>query len=191
LHTGILMTDENDLLKRLKEDDVEALHLLFDRYFGDLNRYLCLLFKNEVMAENIAQDIFVYIWEQRHKLEIHSSLEAYLYTAGRYRALNQLRNEKLHKHVLQKIRQSEPDAFDLNNKIEMIELENLIEEAVSSLPERCQKIFRMSRYDELSYKAIAGLLGISVNTVENQMSIALKKLRKVLKPFYLQMLLSL
>jgi len=185
------MTDENDLLKRLKEDDVEALHLLFNKYFGSLNRYLYLLFKNEAMAENIAQDIFVYIWEQRHKLEIHSSLEAYLYTAGRYRALNQLRNEKLHKHVLQKISQSDTDAFDLNNKIELTELEKLIEEAVSSLPERCQKIFRMSRYDELSYKAIAGLLGISVNTVENQMSIALKKLRKVLKPFYLQMLFSL
>jgi RNA polymerase sigma-70 factor (ECF subfamily) len=179
------------LILQLKNDDAEALKALFNRYYHPLKGYLFLLFKNESLAENIAQDIFVYLWENRSQIEIRTSVEAYLYSAGRYRGLNHLRNNKIHEIILQKVNQSSSIGFSPNQAMEMQELEAIIEESILSLPKRCQEIFRLSRFEELNYKEIAERLGISINTVENQMSIALKKLRKRLRPFYLQMLFNL
>ena len=90
------------LILQLKNDDAEALKALFNRYYHPLKGYLFLLFKNESLAENIAQDIFVYLWENRSQIEIRTSVEAYLYSAGRYRGLNHLRNNKIHEIILQK-----------------------------------------------------------------------------------------
>ena len=183
--------EDASLLLRLKNDDAEALKILFNNYYSPLKSYLFLLFKNEVLAENIAQDIFVYLWENRHQIEIRTSFEAYLYTAGRYRGLNQIRDNKIHSAVLKKVNQSDEKNFVTNQPIEMQELEAIIEESINSLPQRCQQIFRLSRYEALNYKEIAVILGISVNTVENQMSIALKKLRNKLRPYYYQLFFSL
>jgi RNA polymerase sigma-70 factor (ECF subfamily) len=72
--------------------------------------------------------------------------------------------------------------FDENN-FSLDEIETIIDDAVSSLPERCQMIFRMSKMEGLSYKQISDKLGISTNTIEGQMNIALKKLRVILKNY--------
>lgn len=173
------------LLHRLKEDDVKALKVLFDRYYADLCRYLSLLFKNKIIVEHIVQDIFVYLWENRHSLEITTSIESYLYAAGRYKAINHVRNARRREEIHQALMEGQPlDFKEVEEKLEIKELEKVISEAVNSLPDRCRQIFLLSRENDLSYKEIARLLDLSVNTVENQMSIALKKLRKVLRPYY-------
>lgn len=183
--------DELFLLERLKNDDIKALEVIFDRYYSSLYKYLLLVFKNQLLVEHISQDIFVYLWENRKSIEIKSSLESYLYSAGRYRAINQLRNakrrEKINIALTDIVDEYETSPFSI---LEAKELENIIEEAICSLPERCQQIFRLSREQELSYKEIAETLQISVNTVENQVSIAFKKLRNVLRPLYLRLLFS-
>lgn len=69
------------------------------KHYNNLSRYLLLLFKNELLVEHVAQDIFIYLWENRSEIEINVSLESYIYTAGRYKALNQLRNAKLQEAV--------------------------------------------------------------------------------------------
>ncbi len=183
-------TDELFLLNKLKEGDINALEVIFHKYYGSLCRYLLLLFKNELIVEHIAQDIFIYLWEKRESLEIKTSLESYLYTAGRYKALNQIRDSKCREAIRKNLITSENEYnSDPELKLEIKELERIIEDAIKTLPARCQQIFRLSRGDEMSYKEIAELLNISVNTVEGQMAIALKKLRTILRPFYLQLLL--
>jgi RNA polymerase sigma-70 factor, ECF subfamily len=179
--------DERYLIERLKEDDIHALKVIFDRHYSNLYQYLLLIFKNQLLVENIAQDIFVYLWENRKSLEIRSSLASYLFAAGRYKAINKLRDAKRHEIIGQKISESQ-DEMEKSpvTLLETKELEQIVEEAIGSLPERCQQIFRLSREEDLSYKEIASLLNISVNTVENQMSIALKKLRERLRPYYIQ-----
>jgi RNA polymerase sigma-70 factor (ECF subfamily) len=174
------------LLHRLKEDDVQALKVLFDRYYADLCRYLTLLFKNKIVVEYIVQDLFVYLWENRHTLEITISLESYLYSAGKFKALNQVRNAKRREEIHKTIFENQPLYFkEVEEKMEVEELESVISAAIETLPERCRQIFLLSREKDLSYKEIAHLLNISVNTVENQMAVALKKLRKILRPHYL------
>jgi RNA polymerase sigma-70 factor (family 1) len=181
--------DELFLLKKLKEGDIKALEFIFNKHYGNLCLYLLLLFKNELLVEHIAQDIFIHLWEKRETLEIKSSLESYLYSAGRYKALNQIRDAQRHERIIKNM--FTPDAEyinELDSILEVHELEKIIEEAIRSLPCRCQQIFRLSREHDLSYKEIAEFLNLSVNTVEGQMAIALKKLRSALKPIYFQLL---
>ncbi|MBN2611736.1 MAG: RNA polymerase sigma-70 factor [Bacteroidales bacterium] len=188
------MTSVEDryLLQKLKEGDIQALEVLFDKYYGNLCRYLMVLFKNQLLVEHISQDIFIYLWENRKNLEINSSLESYLYTAGKYKALNQLRNLKRQEKIKERLGHlQQKEEKSIESKIEVTELEQIINDAIDSLPGRCKEIFRLSREEDKSYKEIAKLLNISINTVEGQMSIALKKLRTLLRPFYLKILMSL
>ena len=179
--------DEIFLLNCLKEDDIKALEIIFNRYYSSLYKYLLLIFKNQLLVENISQDIFVYLWENRKTIEIKTSLESYLYSAGRYKAINQLRNATRREKINQELGEFQEE-YELSpfSILEAKELENIIEDAISSLPERCQQIFRLSREEEMSYKDIAEILHISVNTVESQVTIAFKKLRNILRPFYLR-----
>jgi RNA polymerase sigma-70 factor, ECF subfamily len=182
---------ENDeelfLMQKLKEGDIRALEVIFNRHYSNLCRYLLLLFKNQLVVENISQDIFIYVWENRESLEI-KNIKSYLYAAGRYKALNEIRNIKRRETIKLNLVSDEKES-GVDKVFEIKELEQIIETSISSLPKRCQQIFRLSREDELSYKEIAIFLHISLNTVEGQMAIALKKMRSVLKPFYLQLLL--
>ncbi|HJZ41374.1 MAG TPA: RNA polymerase sigma-70 factor [Bacteroidales bacterium] len=177
--------EESYLLEKLKEGDIHALEVIFNRHYGSLCKYLFLLFKNHVITDHIAQDIFVYLWENRETIDIKVSLDAYLYSAGRYKALNQIRNAKKQESILKELGSAPFEEPFMNDQIiETEELKKIIEETISTLPERCQQIFRLSREDDMSYRDIAMVLGLSVNTVENQMAIALRKLRKLLRPFY-------
>ncbi|MDY0102932.1 MAG: RNA polymerase sigma-70 factor [Lentimicrobium sp.] len=183
----MITNEDHFLLQKLKEGDIHALEVIFNKHYSNLTRYLQLLFKNELLVEHIAQDIFIYLWENRENLQIKSSLEAYIYTAGRYKALNQLRNNKLQESIREKISSSSTsEQYEIDQDIENHELKGLIDHAISMLAPRCQQIFRLSREQEMTYKEIADFLDISVNTVEGQMAIALKKLRLTLKPFYLK-----
>jgi RNA polymerase sigma-70 factor (family 1) len=177
------------LLQKLKEGDIHALEVIFNKHYNNLSRYLLLLFKNELLVEHVAQDIFIYLWENRSDIEIHVSLESYIYSAGRYKALNQLRNARLQEAVREKLSSPGHDEAPADLAYEKKELEKLIEEAISTLPPRCQQIFRLSREEDMTYKQIAEYLKVSTNTVEGQMSIALKKLRSALKPVYFKLLI--
>jgi RNA polymerase sigma-70 factor, ECF subfamily len=180
--------EEVYLIQKLKSGDIKALEVLFHKHYNNLSKYLMLLFKNQLLTEHIAQDIFVYIWENRESIEIHSSIESYLYTAGRYKALNQVRNSKRRESIGKSLAMDEQQVeASADHVVELKELENIIEEAISNLPLRCQQIFRLSRKEEMSHKEIAKILDISLSTVENQVGIALRKLRTTLRPFYIQL----
>jgi RNA polymerase sigma-70 factor (family 1) len=180
--------DEDYLLKKLKEGDIHALEVIYKGYYASLCRYLSLLFKKQVPVEQIADDIFIYIWEHRESLEIKTSLESYLYTAGKYKALNKIRDSRRREEIYNDFGTSQSRITNSPEFImELTELDDIIGKAVEKLPERCQKIFRLSREEDLSYAEIAELLNISIRTVENQMSIAFKKIRNFLKLFYLRL----
>lgn len=183
--------EESYLIKRLNEGDIEAFEIIFKSNYAKLCKYLLMLFKNQSIIDNIAQDVFLYIWENREDIIIKTSIQAYLFSAGRYKAINHIRNIKSHSEIEKNIYKQTDFEHQTDTAIEFKELNTIVEEAIKSLPERCQKIFRLSRDKDLTYKEIAQILDISVNTVENQMSIALKKLRHILKPFYLKIFFSL
>lgn len=129
-------------------------------------------------AEDIAQEVFVQVWKKRESLNVNISLKGYLRRAAVNRTLNHLRSKKVEfeqEEAILHVPDREPTT---QKELEAKDLKKLIDKSINSLPERCRIIFGLSRFEELSYREISESLGISVKTVENQMSKALKIIRR-------------
>ena len=184
---------EELIQKQLNAGEVVALEYLFHQYYDDLCRYTLVFTKDIDTAENIVQDLFIYIWEHRETLEIHLSFESYLFQASRYKALNYKRDNAKKTDRLSTLKDQYKDTVSISadDIIEFKELNQIVSEAIELLPNRCQQIFRLSRTDELSYREIAELMNISINTIDNQVHTAIKKIKKHVKRYYPEFYLSL
>jgi RNA polymerase sigma-70 factor (ECF subfamily) len=179
--------------KQLNAGEVVALEYLFHHYYDDLCRYTKVFTKDIAIAENIIQDLFVYIWEHRETIEIHISFESYLFQASRYKALNYKRDNsnKIDKLTLLKEKYNGKVSVSADEAFEFKELNQIVSNAIDLLPDRCRQIFRLSRTDELSYREIAELMNISVSTIDNQVHTAIKKIKTHVKRYYPEMYFSL
>jgi RNA polymerase sigma-70 factor, ECF subfamily len=131
-------------------------------------------------AKGLVHEVFVTVWEKFDALPADTNYRSYLFTAVRNRSLNYLRDKK--KNVL--LEQIPEDKLtSINTSLEVSELEREIELGIQSLPEKCRMVFELNRGDGLKYAQIAEKLGISVKTVEAQMSKALSVLKEHLKEF--------
>jgi len=161
-------------------------------YYSKLKRFAKEYVILDEDAENIVQDVFMGIWERYDSIRLIENMNAYLFKLLRNRCLDYLR----YKVSVEKYNKTIQNAFEseLSLKLQSLDrfdedllseenLEVIITDAINTLPEKCRDIFLLSRVEGLKYKEIACRLNISVNTVENQMSIALKKLRIKLKNY--------
>ena len=164
---------------------------LFKTHYVALHRYAFRMVDDTDAAEEIVQSTFAKLWEKRESLRIEESGQAYLYRAVYNGSLNHLEHEKVKsRHQAHALRQDET-AGDLNHSERRVRaLEAGLEAALRKLPEACRTIFQLSRFEELKYREIAERLGLSVKTVEAQMSKALRILRVELAEF-LPVLLAL
>lgn len=171
-------SSDPDIVNAIRRGDEQAFEQTFRHYYQRLCNYACTLLKDEEESEEVVQTVFLTIWEKREDLEITLSLKSYLYRAVHNHCLNRFKHasvRQVHKeHTLNFGAQSYESVTEV---IHANELEERIEKAVSTLPEQCQKAFRLSRFEELKYHEIAEQLGISIKTVENQIGKALKILR--------------
>ncbi len=177
--------EDSELMERLSQDDRRAFEYIFKTYYQDLCRFGVTYVKDMDIAEELVQQIFINIWERRYELSISSSMKSYLFTAVRNKSFNYLKLQLPKEY--KKVDVDEVGFIDHNNKEEDIVFEDLkvyVEKAIDSLPGKCKAIFVLSRNSGLTYKEIAEELDISVKTVENQIGIALKKLREQLNPVW-------
>lgn len=167
--------------------DSSSFEELFRSYFTPLMMFARKILVDEDDAREVVHKVFIALWEKREKVDLTTSLKSYLFTSVHNRSLNVLRDRK-------KFSDEElPDLagdWDVSTQIESMELEEKIREAIQSLPEKCRQVFELNRFEGLKYSEIAQQLGISVKTVENQMSKALKILREKLA-HYMTLLLCL
>lgn len=167
--------------------DSSSFEELFRSYFTPLMMFARKILVDEDDAREVVHKVFIALWEKREKVDLTTSLKSYLFTSVHNRSLNVLRDRK-------KFSDEElPDLageWDVSTQIESMELEEKIGEAIQSLPEKCRQVFELNRFEGLKYSEIAQQLGISVKTVENQMSKALKILREKLV-HYMTLLLCL
>ena len=169
-----------------------AFERFFKTYYQSLLHYAYVMLRDEVIAEEMVQQVFYKLWEKREKLEIRTSRKAFLYKAVHNECLNYLKHEK-HKRAHEKyavMMNDEVYREKTNDPMHLTELQERLQKAMSELPEQCRNIFYLNRIEELKYREIAEELGLSVKTVEAQISKALKVLRKKLAD-YLPVLLSL
>lgn len=145
---------------------------LYLTYYSKLVRFAKEFVEHEEDAENITQDVFADLWVKRDFITHIENMNAYLFRLVRNRCLDYLRHKVFEQRYMESLQLScEEDA------VEDHDTEILIRAAINSLPQRCRDIFLLSRVEGLKYREISEHLGISVNTVECQMGIALKKLR--------------
>lgn len=174
--------DEILLLNLIKKDDEVAFKHLFYNYVDGLERFALSYIGEREAAQEIVLDLFTYIWEHRTELQIKLTLKAYLFQSVRNRALTYLRDKDTPLFIdeIPPINNGEDSSWSL----EVEELSRLIEEAVSMLPSKCREIFEKSRGENLTNKEIAHSLNISEKTVENQITIALRKIKSFLGQKY-------
>lgn len=172
----------------LKKGDKKAFEEIYTEFFG-VHYHLCLQYlHDEKVAEEIVQDTFLKLWEIRATLNDQINIRSFLYTITKNNCLNYLRNQKISMKHIENIKYMEMqfnyEALEkLGNYIQFEELKSKIEGAINQLPDELAETFRLSRFEELSYREIAEKQSISVKTVEARISKALKILRIELKDF--------
>lgn len=165
---------------------------IYSTYFIKMTRFSQAYVISEEDAENIVQDIFVYLWEHPEVFRTIDNMDAFLFTLVKNRCLNFLKHSLYINEKKKTLQAAEEQEIQMNlyslqqfdeSFLTINDVENLINEVIDKLPERCREIFILSRMEGLKYKEIAERLHISVNTVENQMSIAIRKLKAELKDY--------
>lgn len=161
-----------------KDSIHENFRFFFDQHYQRLCSYAFSFLKDEESCEDLVQDIFIKIWENRQDLIGSDQLKFYMFSAVRNNCLTKLKKNKKYREVEMNDDMDtgevaiKPDAEEA-----IAEPAVLIAKALDLLPPKCREVFLLSRISSLSYQQIADSLGISIKTVENQMSKALKTLR--------------
>lgn len=148
--------------------------------FSDLYRFLMLYCNDAQQREDVIHDVFETLWE-RGDFDNIINMRAYLFNAVKNRLLNQIRDSKRRSELLEQWQHS---LINENSSRECYDIENLcsiVNSAVESLPPRCKEIYLLNRRDKLKYAQIAEKLTISINTVENQMGLAISRIRDAIK----------
>lgn len=176
------------LIKSVQEGNKEAFKYIYDKYYAPLCIHADRYVRDHNTAEDIVSKLIATLYEKRDKLLINTSLVSYLYNAVRNSALNYLRDNKKVTEGRISLDQL-PGSYEFairekcTDSLIAKELEDKIVDAIEKLPPKCREVFIKSRFEEKSYKEIAEELNISVNSVENHVAKALKKLRVHLKDY--------
>lgn len=175
---------DSELLLLLSRGDRDAFDILYSRHWADLYKAAFYILKDQEASRDIVQDIFVWLWQHRQDLEIRT-LKSYLRAAVKFKVANCIRSGNIRKSFFEELTKLpltalSPTAEQLS---EVKELKAIIEAAISHLPEKCREIFKLNREGQLSNQEIARRLNISIKTVENQMTIALRRIRNAVEPY--------
>lgn len=174
---------EKDILELLKSDSEEAFDQLFKLFYTFLCQTIYMVIRDKSVSEDLAQDVLFELWKKKDQININTSLKAYLRRSASNRALNHIRDQKMQFSDHELLPELESKQINSLHQMQIEELKEIIQRSIDKLPERCRAVFTLSRYEEKSYKEIAELLGISIKTVENQISKALRVLRNDIGPY--------
>ena len=172
--------DDNALFLKVREGDLSSYEKIFKTHYGAMSRYAMSIVRDQTIGEEIAQEVLMYIWEKRAQINLTGSLKSYLFSSVKNKCINYIKLElpKLQSTTdLDQVRSYSSTGMTMDDTELM---KKKIQFAIDQLPEKCKNIFILSRYGGLTYNEIAEELEISVKTVENQVSIALKKLKESL-----------
>ena len=175
------MISDSEIIGRIRKGDISQFESLFRSSYASLVKYARTLIKDHDSAEEIVQDLFFRLWQNKEKIKIESSLNGYLFRSVHNSCLHYIEHLKVVERHEQEMSFVQSDGPESPAEIlQYKELQAKIARTIERLPERCGRIFCMNRFEGLKYSEIAEKLAVSVKTVEANMGRALKEFRKAL-----------
>ncbi|MBX6332138.1 MAG: RNA polymerase sigma-70 factor [Gemmatimonadaceae bacterium] len=173
-----------ELFARFRAGDEGAFEAMFRAYAAPLCTFALHITRSRDLAKEVVHDVFLLVWARRERLDVHTNLRAYLYRATRNRALEVARRDTLFKRWLEETAREQTHditahlAPTAHEQLEHDEQIAALQAAIDALPERRRMVLLLRWRDGLRNDEVAELLGISVKTVENQITQALRTLRE-------------
>ncbi|MDI3321249.1 RNA polymerase sigma factor [Pinibacter soli] len=172
------LTDQQ-LLAFLREANKDAFAEIYNRYWNSLYWSAYNIIKNESVAQDAVQEVFIALWQRNTEADIQA-LNAYLHQAVRFQILKAIKKQKADEQFYSRLVNITANIV-YENPLLFKEQESLLKDILDTLPEDCRLIFQMSREEQMTYKQIALQLNISEKTVEKKMTLCLKHFRQVLQ----------
>ena len=179
-----LKTDDQSILALLQQEDERAMEQIFDAYYKYLVKTAYHVLMDEHQAKDLVQDVLFNFWLKRDTIQIETGLKSYLRRSVVNRSIDQIRRKKRFgiPEEITDFSQASEEA-SAQEVLETSDLNETILAAIGTLPERCKLIFSLSRFEDLSHREIAEKLDISTKTIENQMTKALKTIRRAVNQY--------
>ena len=181
------MEELNKIWWEVKNGGEKAFCILYSMLFPNLVKYVRQIVKDVYLAEDIVQELFIKIWQERDAIHIFGSVQTYIYKMAHHASINTLQHLATSKNRVNRTVSDEEwqfikDNYQVNEyiieQIEQEETDTYIRLVVETLPAKCKEVFMMSRYEEMENEEIARKLGISVHTVRTHLYHALDVIRK-------------
>lgn len=174
-----MVKSDETLLAGIKNGDQQSLEVLFEKYYYRLCDFAFYFVRSFDLTEEIVSDVFLKIWRNRRRLSATGNFKAYIYTAVRNQALNYIEKEQ-NQNLLESLddldQEVTSERYHPEQELLFKEFKNRIEAFINTLPPRRRLIFKLSRLEGFTYREIAEIMSISVNTVQNQMVEAVRQL---------------
>lgn len=177
-----------------KTNEELAFELLFRRYYIRLCSFANKFLADSTESEEIVQEVFLSIWKRRDELKLDDKIRPYLFKSVQNLCFNFLEHQKVvnsYYSVIELVYRNQANDFNTYESVLYAEFQQRVDQSINSLPEQCRLIFNLSRQEGLKYAEIAGQLGISVKTVETQMTRALSRLKTELRDYLVILMIAL
>lgn len=176
--------DDEVLFLALKRGNKKAFTLLYEKYWEKLYYIAFQHTQSTQESEDLVHEIFIDLWNNRKKIKINKKVSSYIFTAIKYKIFRLYDAKSVRQKYLRTIKREK--IYSANNtgtELTFNELYNTIMCEVEKLPERCKLIFKLRKFEDYSVEEVAQKLGISKNTVNNQMTKATRVLKLNLKEY--------
>lgn len=177
------MTDKI-VFQKIKDGNYQVYHDMFIKLYSELCSFCSNIVNSDIIAEDIAQDVFTKLWEDRRKIEIQNSFRSYLFSMGRNQCITYMKRVNYQKSYIDYKLRLSYNLYDDNDTMELKDLENILDNCFNELPKRCKQVFEMSRVQAKKQEEISSALNISISTIKTQVGKALSYLRNCLKESY-------
>ena len=188
----MLLVEEQKQINKLKRGDITAYNSLFEAYHKKIFNFSYSILHSFGVAEDITQEVFIAIWQNRQSINSNTSFSSYIFTIAKNK-MNDYFRKKVNQAAYMEyvVNQKENFQFITEQEIDFRELKSILDSIIDQLPPKRKEIFLLNRFQGLTYKEIAEKLQISENTVDTQMRKALEFLRNEYKDAYLLLYLLL
>lgn len=171
-------------VEKIRKGDQEAFEELFHEFYAPLSKFAWRYVRSSHIAEELVQEVFLDVWEDKKSLDPAKSIKAYLYQSVKNKALNHIKHKDLAKEYNKSIAWvNRTPITQIHSFAGNSEFIRQTKKEIENLPEGARNIYKLSRKDGLTYREISEVLDISIKTVESQMSRALKILRQKLSSY--------